>query len=150
MGSWRDVAAAVAQRQQQPAPSAPAIERFGLPDNLTASLRALEYMPAHSGLQTPEHWRSIVRDALAIAREGWATKALALGWSAEDLFGIGPRDDWDFAGLAVWLRGRAIALLDEDRAVVSVGNQRSTFIRGGMGHGTHPTVTPVMLWEFGR
>ena len=150
MGSWRDVAAAAVQRQQQPAPSPPPAERFGLPESLAASVQALEYMPAPRKLQNPEHWRAIVRDALMIAREGWAAKAMALGWAAGDLFGIGPRDDWDFAGLAVWLRGRAIVLLDQDRAIAGVGNQRSAFIRGGMGHGTHPTVTPVMLWEFGR
>lgn len=149
MGNWREVAAAVAQRQQ-PVPSAPPVERFGLPDSLAASLRALEYMPAPRKLENSEHWRAIVRDALVIAREGWAAKAIALGWSAGDLFGIGPRGDWDFAGLAVWLRGRTLVMLDRDRAIVAVGERHAAFTRGGMGHGTHPTVTPVMLWEFGR
>jgi hypothetical protein len=44
MGSWREVAA-VAQRQRvDPVP--PQVESFGLPGDIAASLRALEYMPA--------------------------------------------------------------------------------------------------------
>lgn len=150
MGNWRDVAAAVAQRGGQPT-SLPAVsESFGLSGDLAASLRALEYMPAPRKIERAGNWRGIVRDALAIARDGWAANAMALGWSAGDLFGIGSRDDWEFAGLAVWLRGRSIVLLDQQRAIVADGDQRAAFTRGGMGHGTHPTVMPVMLWEFGR
>lgn len=150
MGSWRDVAAAVAQRREQHAVTPPVAETFGLPDHLAASLRALEYMPAPSKIEQADSWRGIVRDALGITRGGWAANAMALGWSAGDLFGIGPRNDWEFSGLAVWLRGRSIVLLDQQRAIVADGDQRAAFTRGGMGHGTHPTVTPVMLWEFGR
>ena len=150
MGSWRDVAAAVAQRREQPAPLPPVAETFGLPDHLAASLRALEYMPAPRKIEQADRWRGIVRDALGVARDGWAANAIALGWSAGDLFGIGPRDDWEFSGLAVWLRGRSIALLDQQRASVADGDRRAAFTRGGMGHGTHPTVSHVLLWEFGR
>ena len=150
MGSWRDVAAAVAHRREQPALVPPMAESFGLPDDLAASLRALEYMPAPRKIEQADSWRGIVRDALAIARGGWAANAIALGWSNGDLFGIGPRDDWEFSGLAVWLRGRSIVLLDQHRAIVADRDHRAAFTRGGMGHGTHPTVTPVMLWEFGR
>lgn len=150
MGSWRDVAAAVAQRREQPAPLPPVAETFDLPDPLAASLRALEYMPAPRKIEQADSWRLIVRDALGIARGGWAANAMALGWSAGDLFGIGPRDDWEYSGLAVWLCGRSIVLLDQQRAIVADGDRRAAFTRGGLGHGTHPTVAPVMLWEFGR
>lgn len=151
MGSWRDVAAAVAQRHQ-PAGEPVAVEDFGLPDDLAAALRRLETMPAPQKLEQASNWRGVVADAMTIARERWAAKAIALGWTAGDLFGVGARTDWDFQGLAVWLDGRRIIMLDERQAIVS-GNprdDRSAFIRGGMRHGTHPTVTPVMLWEFGR
>ena len=150
MGSWRDVAAAVAQRREHPVPLPPVAETFDLPDHLAASLRTLEYMPAPRKIEQADSWRGIVRDALGIARGGWAASAMALGWSAGDLFGIGPHDDWEFSGLAVWLRGRPIVLLDQQRAIVANGDRRAAFTRGGMGHGTHPTVAPVMLWEFGR
>lgn len=150
MGSWRDVAAAVAQRQE-PAHSTSEVS-FGLPDDLAASIRRLEKLQPPRGLDCQANWRGVVADAMTIARDGWAAKAIALGWTAGDLFGIGPRDDWDFQGLALWLSGRRILMLDAEQAIVA-GNQadyRSAFIRGGMRHGTHPTVTPVMLWEFGR
>ncbi|WP_288338494.1 hypothetical protein [uncultured Sphingomonas sp.] len=150
MGSWRDVAAAVVQRREQPAVMPPVADTFGLPEHLAASLRTLEYMPAPRRGDLADRWRGIVRDALGLARGGWAANAMALNWSAGDLFGIGPRDDWEFSGLAVWLRGRSIVLLDQQRAIVADGDQRAAFTRGGMGHGKHPTVTPVMLWEFGR
>ena len=148
MSSWRDVAAAVAQRQQ-PAIEPSAAETFGLPNDLAA---ALETLPPPRKLQHTANWRGVVADAITIARDRWAAKAMALGWTAGDLFGIGPRDDWDFQGLAVWLSGRRIVMLDAERVIVAgdSGDSRSAFVRGGMRHGTHPTITPVMLWDFGR
>ena len=151
MGSWRDVAAAVSQRQQ-PAPESVAVESFGLPDDVAAALHRLETMPPPRTMERTSNWRGVVADALTLARDRWAAKAMTLGWTAGDLFGIGPRDDWDFQGLAVWLEGRRIIMLNDQRAIVA-GNPadcRSTFIRGGMRHGSHPTVSPVMLWDFGR
>jgi len=151
MGSWRDVAAAVAQRQQ-PEANAVAVENFGLPNDLASALRHLETMPAPRKLNRAASWSGVVADAMTIARDRWAAKAMALGWTPGDLFGIGLRGDWDFQGLAVWLNGRRIIMLDGNQAIVAddPGNYRSAFIRGGMRHGTHPAVTPVMLWEFGR
>jgi hypothetical protein len=151
MGSWREVAAAVAQRQQ-PEAIAIAVENFGLPDDLAAALRRLETLPPPRKLDRTANWRGVIADAMTIARDRWAAKAMALGWTAGDLFGIGPRDDWDFQGLAVWLNGRRIVMLDDKQAIVAgeSGDDRSAFVRGGMRHGTHPAITPVMLWEFGR
>jgi hypothetical protein len=118
---------------------------------LAADLHRLGGLPAPNGLEKAGNWRGVVADALTIAREGWAAKALALGWNAGDLFGIGPWDDWDFQGLAVWLDGCRMALLDERRAVaVNAAGDRRYFVRGGPRHGTHPTISPVMLWDFGR
>jgi len=154
MGSWRDVAAAVAQRQQ-PKANTVVVENFGLPDDLASALRHLETMPAPRKLDRATNWSGVVADTMTIARDRWAAKAMALGWTPGDLFGIGLRDDWDFQGLAVWLDGRRIIMLDGNQAIVAggpsdLGNYRSAFIRGGMRHGTHPAVTPVMLWEFGQ
>lgn len=142
---------AAAVLEQPPAPPV-TFDTFGLDAGLAASLRRLEHLPPPRKLEDASGWPGVVADALALARDGWAAKALALGWNAGDLFGVGPRDDWDFQGLAVWLDGRQILMLDEKHAIVA-GNPadyRSAFIRGGMRHGTHPTITPVMLWEFGR
>jgi hypothetical protein len=150
MGSWRDAAAAL---QGEAAPvAAPSLENFGLPDDLATALRRLERMPPPRKLQRPQNWGGVVADAMTLARDRWAAKAIALGWTAGDLFGVGARDDWDFQGLAVWLDGRRIVMLDDKQAIVvgNLGDYRTAFVRGGMRHGTHPTVQPVMLWEFGR
>ena len=66
-------------------------------------------------------------DAMTIARDRWAAKAMALGWTAGELFGIGTRDDWDLQGLPVWLDGRRVVMLDDKRAIVAdpSGGRRS-------------------------
>jgi len=149
VGNWRDIAAAAQrqERRQEPLP-----DNFGLPDGLSQALRELEILQPPKKLEKSANWQGVVTDAMTIAREQWAAAALALGWSAEDLFGIGPRDDWDFQGLAVWLDGRRLIMLDEAKAIAAdvSGERRAVFLRGGMRHGTHPFITPVMLWDFGR
>jgi len=151
MGSWREAAAA-AMGEGADLMLPHAVENFGLPDDLAAALRRLEVMPAPRKLEKPANWRGVVADAMTIARDRWAVKAMTLGWTVGDLFGIGPRDDWDFQGLAVWLDGRRIVMLDDKQAIVAgdPGNYRSVFVRGGMRHGTHSSTAPVLLWEFGR
>ncbi len=146
MSSWREVAAAVLA---QPVTSTPTTDTFGLPVDLAASLRRLKTL-SPPRLIDRSAWKPVVDDALRVATEGWAASALSLGWSQHDLFGVGPRDNWEFSGLAVWLRGRSLVLLDEKRAIAADEQQRSSFERGGFGHGKAPSVTPVFLWEFGR
>jgi len=43
-------------------------------------------------------------------------------------------------------------MLDDKRAIMAApsGGRRSSFDRGGMRHGTHPAIEPVMLWDLGR
>lgn len=151
MGSWRDAAAA-AMGEGVDFASPPTLEKFGLPDDLAAALRRLEMMPAPRKLQQSANWRGVVADAMVLARDRWAAKALALGWTPGDLFGIGSRDDWDFQGLAVWLDGRRIVMLDSKHAIIAgnPGDYRTAFLRGGMRRGIHPTIKPMMLWDFGR
>lgn len=120
MGSWRDAAAA-AMGEGVDFASPPAVEKFGLPDDLAAALRRLETMPAPRKLQQPANWRGVVADAMVLARDRWAAKAMALGWTVGDLFGVGAKTDWDFQGLAVWLNGRRIIMLDERQAIVEGG-----------------------------
>lgn len=141
MPSWREMAAAVLE---QPAAPPPAPDSFGLDAGLAADLRRLDTMPAPR-VAGRAAWRPIVDDALRIARDGWASSALALGWSEVELFGIGPHDDLEFAGLAVWLRGRTIVVVDEARAIVADGDRRAAYNRRNMGN-----LKLVMLWQFGR
>jgi len=151
MSNWRNVAATV--MAEGPALFVPPpLENFGLPDDMAAALRRLEVLPPPRKLQHAENWRGVVADAMTLARDRWAAKAMALGWTAGDLFGIGRRGDWDFQGLAVWLDGRRIVLLDDRCVIVAAkgGQARAAFERGGARHGVQPRVDPVMLWEFGR
>ena len=140
MPRWMEMAA-TAQERTTP-PSAP--DNFGLDAGLAVDLRRLDVMPAPRVVGRGA-WRPIVGDAMRIAQDGWAASALALGWSEADLFGIGPRDDLEFAGLAVWLRGRAILVVDEGRAIVADGDRRAAFNRVKLSG-----LKPVMLWQFGR
>lgn len=141
MPNWREMAAAVLE---QPAAPPPAADSFGLDAGLAADLRRLDTMPPPRVVGRGA-WRPIVDDAMRIARDGWAASALALGWSEADLFGIGPQDDLEFAGLAVWLHGRTIVVVDEARAIVADGDRRAAYNRRkAIG------CDPVMLWQFGR
>lgn len=150
MSSWRMVAADVMARTGDAVP--PPEDDFDLPVELAISLRRLQMLAPSRNLEDCSQWRSVVADATMLARDRWAAKAMALGWTVSDLFGIGPRDDWDFQGLAVWLNGRDIIMLDATHAIARDGAQdcRYVFVRGGMRHGIHPAVTPIMIWDFGR
>ncbi|MEG8026372.1 hypothetical protein QP162_22000 [Sphingomonas aurantiaca] len=147
MTSWREMATRALAMDADERPPA----EYGLSPELTADLRRLQALLPPAKIANAAHWRPVVTDALRVAREGWAAKAIGLGWSVHDLFGVGPRDDWEFSGLAVWLAGRSLVSLNADYALAGGDDTLcSTFIRGGMGHGTHPNIAPVLLWEFGR
>lgn len=107
-------------------------------------LRRLRVMAAPH-IAAPEVWPGIVEDAARLANEGWAAQALALGWSPLHLWGCssdrGGNPEHD--GLAVWLAGRRVLLLDETSCIADSGaGRRSIFNR-------HPMEDAVMLWELG-
>jgi hypothetical protein len=129
---------------EQPTAAPPLPDTFGLDARLAADLRRLDVMPAPRVVGRGA-WRPIVDDAMRVARDGWAASALALGWSEADLFGIGPNDDLEFAGLSVWLRGRTVLVVDEARALVVDGDRRAAYNRRPIGG-----LKPLMLWQFGR
>jgi hypothetical protein len=119
--------------------SSPVEQVSALPPSITMGLHRL-VGPVPRLVRDDTVWREIVADARRLAADGWAASALALGWSALDLFGHSDRRD----GLAVWLRGRTLVLLDELTAVVIDGSGRAQFTRdrGGM-----PGAR--LLWELG-
>jgi hypothetical protein len=91
-------------------------------------------------------WAETVNNAIRIAEQGWAEKALALGWSALDLFGgvADAEGDPYCDGLAVWLRGPRILALTAEGAIAEDGpRSRSYFL---------PCRPPgaKLLWELGR
>jgi hypothetical protein len=143
--SWREVAARVVAeecqgiREQLP----PALS---LP--IAAGLASLAKMNPPRRLKAGCRWDEIKGDAARLAAEGWALNALALGWHPLELFGCGGQSSSDFEGLAVWLSGRKVALLDERSAVAAHGGAHFIFNRR---HGFDPSTSGgVFLWEFGR
>lgn len=154
MANWREKAAALLETQgagSAPAPRPQPARRFAdLPPGIAAALERLQRTPGPRFRGDAAAWARVVDDAIALAVDGWAGKALALGWSAHDVFGIGPRDSLDFAGLAVWLEGRTIVVLNADRAMVRDRGGMACFERGGWGHGRDASADPVLLWQFGR
>lgn len=80
-----------------------------LPPDVVAGVTRLGDMACPRDVD-PAAWSETVRDAVALAEEGWAYQALSLGWTLLDLFGAvtGRDDDPHADGLAVWLSGRKL------------------------------------------
>ena len=57
-----------------------------LPDDVVAGVQRLRTMRPPR-LLTPGLWPRVISDAIDLVDTGWASKALALGWSPLDLFG---------------------------------------------------------------
>jgi len=115
------------------------------PAEIARGMAALRAMSVPHGLDRAA-WRCVVDDAGRLIAEGWAEEALALGWTAIDLFGCEPlgSDDDYRNGLSAWLQGRPLVLLDADSAIVRVDERRSIFNRKRDRAGT------VLLWEMGQ
>ncbi len=157
MSRWLDLAAEMlggaepcansANRANSP-PDAPngtnGTNGTALPAALAAGLASLRAKPAPR-ITRPDVWPEIVADAERLARCGWAAQALALGWEPLQLFGCSPAAGGiaDLEGLAVWLAGRRIILLDSRSVIVANGpRSRSIFNRRSMDGA-------VFLWELG-
>lgn len=114
-----------------------------LPSVISTGLATLRSMAAPS-LQRPEQWPRVVSDALVLARDGWAAKALALGWSPLNLFGAVPDAAGEpySDGLAVWLIGRQLVAITATCATVEDGNGRHFYNR-------REQVGAKLLWELG-
>ena len=108
-------------------------------------VNSLRRSPCPRGVD-PKAWRTAVASAVHLSSDGWAAKALALGWSELDLFGAVPDRDGDpYAdGLAVKLGGRTILALCETFATVSSGGAGRAFLHRGNNDGA------VLLWALGR
>ncbi|HXH00242.1 MAG TPA: hypothetical protein VNI79_07505 [Sphingomicrobium sp.] len=93
----------------------------------------------------PEVWPGVVSDALSLARDGWASKALALGWAPLDLFGaVTERDGQaDADGLAVWLGGQTVLAICATYASIGNGDGRAYFNRCNR-------LGTKFLWDIGK
>lgn len=112
-----------------------------LPADLAGGIQRLRAMPAPRIVKA-DLWTRVVRDALALADAGWASKALALGWPAISIFGAvtDPAGDRDSDGLAVWLGGRKLLAITATTATVEDGEGRAYFIR-------REQVGARLIWE---
>ena len=155
MGKWMDLAAELEaaagteddrdERDKSP-PNVPIVPNVpaNVPPDLRRGLVALKSMAAPRIVRS-EEWPEVMSDALRLASDGWATKALALGWEPLDLFGaVVDRDGYNFdPGLAVWLRGRPVLAIASTYASVSDGTGRAYFNRC-LRRAT------TLLWDVGR
>lgn len=116
----------------------------GLPPDLEDGLARLSQMATPRGVRA-EPWTGVVADALRIASEGWAERALGLGWNALDLFGAvaASSGDPDCDGLAVKLAGRRLLAISDSFATVEEGQGRAFLYR-------HGNDGARLLWELGR
>jgi hypothetical protein len=91
-----------------------------------------EYVPA-------ERWQQTVEDARRFIAV-WGEQAAALGWTADDLFGLAPIPDrpkprferlsrYDLTGLVWLLRGRCVIALTEITAVIETATGTLTYRR---------------------
>jgi hypothetical protein len=117
----------------------------GLPGDVVTGLLRLKGARAPR-LRLPSEWAAVVADALQLAGDGWAAQALGLGWLPHELFGcsVDAAQGPDHDGLAVWLAGRRVLLLDALSCIVEDGARaRSLFYCRAVRLGGR------MLWELG-
>ncbi|MBO9377692.1 hypothetical protein GG804_13025 [Sphingomonas histidinilytica] len=117
---------------------------------MAAGLRRLEALPPPPLAEDRSTWGQIAADALRLARDGWLELALSRGWTPADVLGVGAQGSHYFEGLAVWLRGRPLILLDATTAIAAnEGAHRSVFNRPDRRPRPAGLVV-VPLWKFGR
>lgn len=163
MGKWRDLAAQARAADGSCANSAISANSIdpvsnagpfgtngtngtdGLPAPIVSGLATLRTMAAPN-MKNPEVWPVIVADSLRLASSGWAERALNLGWEPLQLWGCSPAIGGmaDLEGLALWLDGRRIALLDSASCMVQSGPRSNSIFnrRGSDG--------AVLIWNIGR
>jgi len=101
-----------------------------LPPDVVAGVHRLRTEPGPH-ISNPALWGGIVDDAVRLAADHWAMKAITLGWHPHELFGASPAAGGEpyLDGLAVWLRSRRLLLIDKRCAIVVDGTERAVFSR---------------------
>lgn len=88
----------------------------GVQRDWAESFARLDLMVPPPGFQ-PDRWRQLIDDGGRLL-DRWATKAASLGWSTEEVFGIGPADASEQQGLVAFIRGGDVTDIYDDHAVL--------------------------------
>jgi TubC N-terminal docking domain len=117
----------------------------GLPREIADGVHAIFSADGAHGIP-PQRWPRVRSDAARLVERGWAREALALGWTAADLFGCDRRAPWhrlDRAGLLLLTGGHEIIELTED--VAALRTSTGSVLR----YRRRPPATPpvALLWE---
>lgn len=117
---------------------------LSLPLAVARGVEALPRMSCPRDVASPR-WPIAVADALKLARDGWAAKAIALGWHDLELFGAvtDAAGDPFGDGLAVWLNGRKLVAMTATCATVVDGGGQYFYHR-------REQVGARLLWEIAR
>ena len=124
----------------------PSFDCTGAPDEWIDGVLQLHTMRRPQGV-TAVRWRHVQFDATRFL-DRWATQAMALGWTANDVFGVNrdsPFERLDAAGLVRLLDSREIAVLTTSEAVIAGKNGAIQTYRRQT-----PTAAQVLLWELGQ
>jgi TubC N-terminal docking domain len=92
----------------------------GLPREIADGVRAILSADGARGIP-PQRWPRLQSDAARLIEGGWSEQALALGWTAADLFGCDRRAPWhrlDWAGLLLLISGHEIVELTAHHAAL--------------------------------
>src|SRR5918995_25204 len=65
----------------------------GLPREIADGVRAILSAVGAQGIP-PQRWPRVQRDVVRLVEGGWLERALALGWTAADVFGCDRRAPW--------------------------------------------------------
>jgi TubC N-terminal docking domain len=123
----------------------PGQDLAGLPREIAGGVRAIL---SADGVQRipPQRWPRVQRDAARLVEGGWLERALALGWTAADLFGCDRRAPWhrlDRAGLVLLVGGHEIVELTLD--VAALRTSTGLVLRSRRRPPGRPPV--ALLWE---
>jgi len=159
MGKWLDLAARLEKEAGTCANSAisahssfagqigtnDTIGTSDLPAFISVGLHRLRSMPTPH-FTNPAVWPGIVSDAVRIADEGWASKAIGLGWEPMHLFGLDPTGEAGSidSSLVVYLDGWPIVDVDPDYITLRRANVSRPF-RNRL----RPWLTQY-LWQLGN
>jgi hypothetical protein len=158
MGKWLDLAARLEaegagdnrdNRDVSPSirPNVPNVPN--VPQSLSLPLAVARGLATLPGMACPHdlnsaRWPVAVADAVKLGGDGWAAKAIALGWSDLDLFGVVAAFDGDpdADGLAVKLGGRGLLAICGTFATVDPGSGGRLYLHRGNNDGARLLWTP--------